>query len=49
VSNTESTSKLTNIPDWVKTNIQWWTEGQTSDSEFISATEFLIRNGIIQI
>ena len=37
------------IPSWVKTNAIWWGEGQISDSEFLSALQYLINNGHLQI
>ena len=37
------------IPDWIKNIALWYGQGQVSDSEFISAIEFLIENDILQI
>jgi len=37
------------IPDWVKNNARWWADGQIAESDFISAMEYLINQGIIQI
>jgi len=37
------------IPEWVKQNAGWWYEGQITESDFISAMEYLINQGIIQI
>lgn len=33
------------IPAWVKNNAVWWGEDKISDSEFISALQYLINNG----
>ena len=33
------------IPSWVKTNAIWWGEGQISDSDFLSALQYLINKG----
>ncbi len=37
------------IPSWIKNTAQYWTEGKSSDSEFIDALEYLIKNGIIKV
>jgi len=37
------------VPDWVKNNAKWWSEGLIDDSEFVSALEFLIKTKIIEI
>ena len=37
------------IPSWVKTNAVWWGEGQISDTEILSALQFLINSGLLQV
>lgn len=37
------------IPDWIKTNAAWWTEGAVDDATFLNGIEFLIENGIINV
>ncbi len=37
------------IPSWIKDTAKFWVEEEVSDSEFISALQFLISKGIIQI
>lgn len=37
------------IPDWIKNIALWYGQGQISDSEFISAIQFLIDNDILQV
>jgi len=37
------------VPDWIKNNAQWWSEGSISETEYIESLEYLIINGIIQI
>jgi len=37
------------IPSWIKTVTGFWSNDQVSDSEFISALEFLITKGIIEV
>jgi len=37
------------IPDWIRNNAKWWSEGAIADSDFISGIEYLIKEGIMQI
>ncbi len=37
------------IPEWVKSNAYWWSEGHISDQEFSYSMEFMIREGIISV
>jgi hypothetical protein len=37
------------VPDWVKTNAQWWSEGVISEGEFVTALEYLINQRIIEV
>ena len=38
-----------NIPQWIKNNAAWWSEEVITDSEFLTAIEFLIENDIMKI
>ena len=38
-----------NVPDWVKNTAGWWATDAISETEFVNAIEFLIKNGIIKI
>ena len=38
-----------NIPDWIKNNAKWWSEGTISEADYITSLQYLITNGIIQI
>ena len=40
---------ITSIPDWVKTNAEWWITGKISDTEFAVALQYLIKKGIILV
>ena len=40
---------ITNIPDWVKTNAEWWITGKISDTEITVALQYLIKKGIIVV
>lgn len=37
------------IPQWVRNNANWWSEGKITDTEFIQGIQYLIKNGIIEI
>lgn len=37
------------IPHWIKNTAGWWSTGAVSDSEFVSAMQYLIQQGILKI
>ncbi|MDH3516651.1 MAG: fibronectin type III domain-containing protein [Nitrosopumilus sp.] len=37
------------IPQWIKINAEWWSQGLISDSEYVQAIEYMINQGIIKI
>ena len=37
------------IPDWVKNNAKWWSDGQIGESDYIQSLQYLISQGIIEI
>ena len=37
------------IPDWVRNNAGWWSEGLISDNDFASGLQYLIESGIISV
>jgi len=37
------------IPFWIKTIAGFWVSGDVSDAEYISATEWMIENGLIKV
>ena len=37
------------IPDWIKNNAGWWSDGAITDKDYISGIKYLIENGIIQL
>ena len=53
LSNTVDPNKSENtkkqIPDWIRNNAKWWTEGNVDDKTFAGGIQFLIKEGIIQI
>ncbi len=39
--------EMPKVPQWVKTNSEWWSTEQISDSEFLEGVEFLLEKEII--
>jgi len=37
------------IPDWIRNNAKWWSEGGIGDKDFVSGIEFLIKQDIMKI
>ncbi|HSF28632.1 MAG TPA: peptidase [Nitrosopumilaceae archaeon] len=37
------------IPDWVRNNAKWWSEGSIGDKDFASGIQYMIKEGIIKI
>jgi len=37
------------IPEWVKNNAKWWSEGQIDDDSFIQGIQFLIKEKVMTI
>ena len=37
------------VPDWVKNTAGWWATDAISETEFVNAIEFLIKEDIIQV
>ena len=42
-------AETSTIPDWVKNNAKWWSEGQIGETDYVSSLQYLINQGIIQI
>ena len=38
-----------NVPEWVKNTAGWWAEDVISETEFVNAIEFLVKENIIQV
>ena len=38
-----------NVPEWVKNTAGWWAADAISETEFVNAVEFLIKENIIQV
>ena len=37
------------VPEWIKDNAKWWSEGQIGDSDFTNGIQFMIQENIISI
>jgi hypothetical protein len=37
------------IPDWVKNNAKWWSDGEIDDKTFANGIQYMIETGIIKI
>jgi len=42
-------SHSVSIPEWVKNNAKWWSEGGIDDNTFATGIEFMIKQGIISV
>jgi uncharacterized protein YjbI with pentapeptide repeats len=42
-------SAFAEVPDWVKNTAGWWATDAISETEFVNAIEFLVKENIIQI
>ncbi len=43
------TSDNAKIPDWIKSNAEWWAEGQIDDRSFVEGIQFMIKEGLMSI
>jgi len=48
-SKTSSKTTTEGIPDWVKSNAQWWANGLISEDEFVNAMKYLVEQGVIKV
>ena len=44
-----ASAQSSTIPDWVKNNAKWWSEGSISEADYVKSLEYMITNGIINI
>lgn len=49
LGNTQSLTESPTIPDWIKTNAGWWSEGKIDNDSFIKGIQYLIKEGILVI
>ena len=43
-----SSEKRPAVPDWIKKNAKWFSEGMISEDDFVKGLEWMINNGIIR-
>ena len=44
-----STQTNTTLPNWIKKNAKWWSEGLLEDKDFVQGIQYLIQKGIMKI
>jgi uncharacterized protein len=44
-----ASAQQASIPSWIKNVARWWSQGQTSDSEFLKAIQYLIDNNMLHV
>ena len=37
------------IPEWVRNNAKWWSDGQIGDKDFAAGLQYLIKVGMISV
>jgi len=37
------------IPEWIRNNAKWWSEGLISDQEYVNGLQYLIQHGILKV
>lgn len=47
VSSMYASAQEPSIPYWIKNTAKWWSQGQTSDSEFLQTIQYLIDHNIL--
>lgn len=45
----EASAQENLIPNWIKKTTQWWSQNQTSDSDFVNAIQYLIDHNVLQL
>ena len=45
----EAVGKRQPVPDWIKNNAIWWSEGKLSEDEFVGGIEYLVKSKIINV
>ncbi len=37
------------IPQWIKNNAKWWSDGAIGDSDFVKGIQYLVQNSVIKV
>lgn len=48
-SSVQTSTQVTMIPSWIKSNAKWWSEGSISDNDFIKGIQYLIQQNVVTI
>ena len=48
-TDTLTAEPVTIIPNWIKTHVGWWANGQTNDSTYLLGIQYLVAVGIIEV
>jgi len=43
------TIETPSIPNWIKNNAKWWSEGTVTDDQYVVGLQYLISHGIIKV
>lgn len=43
----KASAQESSIPSWIKNTARWWSQNQTSDSDFLTAIQYLIDQGML--
>ena len=43
----KETSKDVKIPEWIRNNAKWWSDGEIDDKTFANGIQYLVKVGII--
>ena len=49
VSSTQTAQAQGLVPDWIKSNAGWWSDGTLDDETFLNGIKYLIENGVINV
>ncbi len=51
ISDGESQDKkdIQKVPEWIRTNAEWWSKDKISNNDFVKGIEYLINNGVIKV
>ncbi len=44
-----SKNNLSEIPNWIKNNAAWWSQGTITDSDFLTGIQYMIQNNILKL
>lgn len=45
----EAVGKHEPVPNWIKNNAKWWSEGKITENDFVKGIEYLVNKGTIKV